>query len=274
MTNVATTIDLGLIVNNEQVMVSSRTVAEKFGRRHDNILQRIKNLDCSEEFTALNFQVSEYRDSTGRSNSEFLMTRDGFTFCVMGMTGKKAAEFKEKYIQAFNEMEQRLKSNGLKMPESVQDVVGLLAQYATAQQAEVKALEGRVERASSALKLVNNYIDNDRPLNAEEITDIERHMVATLNQHKLLALDYRFLGTRFVNLPLNALKKDLIVAFAPADYPNARGVPGRMWSTLLSVKDIDAVKCWITEHRFNEATLKRLKVNVLAAGFQWNFVGY
>ena len=33
------------------------------------------------------------------------MTRDGFTFLVMGYRGKKAARFKETYIKRFNRME-------------------------------------------------------------------------------------------------------------------------------------------------------------------------
>lgn len=39
----------------------------------------------------------------------FLMTRDGFTLLAMGFTGKKALEWKIRYIQAFNEMERKLK---------------------------------------------------------------------------------------------------------------------------------------------------------------------
>ena len=37
------------------------------------------------------------------------MTKDGFTFLVMGYTGKKAAAFKEAYIKRFNEMEAELR---------------------------------------------------------------------------------------------------------------------------------------------------------------------
>ena len=37
------------------------------------------------------------------------MTRDGFTLLAMGFTGKKALEWKIRYIQAFNEMERKLK---------------------------------------------------------------------------------------------------------------------------------------------------------------------
>lgn len=35
----------------------------------------------------------------------YLMNRDGFTFLVMGFTGKKANEWKWQYIKAFNQME-------------------------------------------------------------------------------------------------------------------------------------------------------------------------
>lgn len=37
------------------------------------------------------------------------ITRDGFTILVMGFTGKRAMEFKEKYIEAFNRMEDELR---------------------------------------------------------------------------------------------------------------------------------------------------------------------
>ena len=36
------------------------------------------------------------------------MTRDGFTFLAMGFTGARAAAWKEKYIAAFNAMEETL----------------------------------------------------------------------------------------------------------------------------------------------------------------------
>ena len=36
---------------------------------------------------------------------EYLMNRDGFSLLAMGFTGKKALEWKVKYIQAFNAME-------------------------------------------------------------------------------------------------------------------------------------------------------------------------
>jgi Rha family phage regulatory protein len=85
-------------------------VSEEFGKRHDNVIRDIKNLDCSELFHLLNFEEIAYKDDQGRKYPEYLMTKDGFTFLVMGYRGKKAARFKEAYIRRFNEMEQFIRS--------------------------------------------------------------------------------------------------------------------------------------------------------------------
>lgn len=89
---------------------SSRQVAEEFGKQHDNVLRDIRNLDCSLGFNVLNFEGVKYKDAKGEKRPEYLMTKDGFTFLVMGYRGKKAAKFKEAYINRFNQMEQFIKS--------------------------------------------------------------------------------------------------------------------------------------------------------------------
>ncbi len=65
-------------------------MAEAFGKRHDNVLRDIETLECSREFTALNFEAGSYVDPTGRTLSRYEMTRDGFSFLVMGFTGAEA----------------------------------------------------------------------------------------------------------------------------------------------------------------------------------------
>lgn len=86
-------------------MTTSRDVAHVFGKEHKNVLQAIENLDCSDDFNELNFQLVKYIDEKGEKRPMYRMTRDGFSFLVMGFRGKKSAEFKEKFIQRFNEME-------------------------------------------------------------------------------------------------------------------------------------------------------------------------
>ena len=55
-----------------------------------------------------NFAPVDYVDEKGESRRSIDMTRDGFMFIVMGFTGKRAAQFKERFIAAFNEMERAL----------------------------------------------------------------------------------------------------------------------------------------------------------------------
>lgn len=99
-----------VMVNNDRVVTTSLQVAEKFGKLHKNVIRAIKNLDCSEEFNRLNFEPVEYTDAKGEKRIMYYITRDGFAFLVMGFTGKVAAKFKEAYINAFNEMEDILRS--------------------------------------------------------------------------------------------------------------------------------------------------------------------
>lgn len=78
-------------LKRDEPRVSSRSIAEYFEKRHDNVLRDIQDLDCSEEFSLLNFEESNYKDPRGKKQPEYLITRDGFMFLVMGFTGKKAA---------------------------------------------------------------------------------------------------------------------------------------------------------------------------------------
>lgn len=92
-------------VNKEDVtVVTSLDVADTFEKRHADVLRDIEHLKCSEEFTQRNFALTSYRDTSGKSNKEYLITRDGFTILVMGYTSEKAMRFKEAYIKQFNAM--------------------------------------------------------------------------------------------------------------------------------------------------------------------------
>lgn len=84
---------------NGQIVVSSRMVAERFGKEYKNVLRDIDSLIGS-KLSLLNsyFMLSNYVDDRNRTQKEYLMTRDGFTFIFMGFTGKEADEFKLAYI--------------------------------------------------------------------------------------------------------------------------------------------------------------------------------
>lgn len=104
-----------------ELVVSSREVARNFEKQHSEILKRIQGYDRNGEHingllddmdssvnTLQYFIPSEYKDASGKSNIEYLLPRDGFSLLVMGFTGQRALEWKLKYIEAFNAMEQQL----------------------------------------------------------------------------------------------------------------------------------------------------------------------
>ena len=96
-------------VNKEEVtVVTSLDIAETFGKEHKNVLRDIRELECSDEFNRLNFELTSYIDARNRKQDMYYITRDGFTLLVMGYTGEKAMRFKEAYIRQFNAMEKAL----------------------------------------------------------------------------------------------------------------------------------------------------------------------
>lgn len=109
-----------------RAVTTSLAVATYFGKRHDDILKKINNLECSSEFIARNFAGNEYTDSIGRILPCYEITRSGFMFLVMGFTGKKAALLKENYINAFDAMEANLTGLVPTLPETTQLLITLV----------------------------------------------------------------------------------------------------------------------------------------------------
>lgn len=93
---------------------TSVLVAQKFGKRHDNIMRDIESLECSPKFRLLNFEESTYR-LRGKDYPMYIISRDGFAFLVMGFTGLSAAKFKEEYIEQFNKMEEIIRDTPPRM---------------------------------------------------------------------------------------------------------------------------------------------------------------
>jgi len=120
--------ELGLVVVDSKVVVSSRVVAEVFEKEHKDVLRAIRNLETTEEFRERNFapmqEVVKMPTGGVRQDPIYLLTRDGFTILAMGFTGPKAMRFKEAYINAFNKMEEELRQ---KKQASIEDMYSILA---------------------------------------------------------------------------------------------------------------------------------------------------
>lgn len=117
-----------VIMQNQQAVTTSLKVAEVFGKEHRNVMQSIKNLTAENSAVKKMFVESTYLNSRGQEWPMFYMNRDGFTLLAMGFTGKKALEFKLKYIEAFNKMESYIKKEQqFAMPKTFGEALQLAA---------------------------------------------------------------------------------------------------------------------------------------------------
>ncbi|HDD8694935.1 TPA: Rha family transcriptional regulator [Escherichia coli] len=143
-----------------QAVTSSLAVANFFSKRHDDVLKKIRTLECSASFTARNFSVSDYTDCTGRKLPCYQITRDGFAFLAMGFTGKRAAQFKEAYINAFNQMEKQLSKPAV--PSDVAHNASVLYSYISSiHQVWLQQLYPMLAKAESSLAVsLYDYIND------------------------------------------------------------------------------------------------------------------
>lgn len=119
-----------VIMKNQRAVTTSLRVAEVFGKEHKRVLRAIENkLQNTETKNGLSEMFAEgaYTDASGKTNKMYYMNRDGFTFIAFGFTGRQADEFKLKYIEAFNRMEETLK-NQPRLPQTTDEKIYLLLQ--------------------------------------------------------------------------------------------------------------------------------------------------
>lgn len=102
--------------NSNKPVTTSKKIAEVFEKRHDNVLRDIENLAGG----LLNFEemyqkATYIHEQNGQEYPMYYITRDGFSLLAMGFTGQKALEWKVKYIEAFNYMEEQLNTPEIQM---------------------------------------------------------------------------------------------------------------------------------------------------------------
>ena len=98
-----------VIMKDRQAVTDSLTVAKSFEKNHRDVLRSARNLSAQNCAVKKMFFESTYINQQGHEQPLIYMNRDGFTLLAMSFTGKKALDFKLKYIQAFNEMEKRIR---------------------------------------------------------------------------------------------------------------------------------------------------------------------
>ncbi|WHQ78835.1 Rha family transcriptional regulator [Latilactobacillus curvatus] len=153
-----------VIMKDQQAVTSSLQVAGVFEKRHDHILRDIESIkEDVPNFGEMFFKGKE-PDSYSRERKVYFMNRDGFALLAMGFTGKKALNFKLKYIKAFNQMESEVKSQN-KLPSTPQEKLSLLMQ-------NVVEANGRVEEIDTRV----SDLENNAPLSPSVYSYLSRRI--------------------------------------------------------------------------------------------------
>lgn len=138
------------------LVVSSQVLAEEFGKRHGDVINQISKISINENVRSLIFE-SNYKDSRGRIQKEYLLTKDGFTLYMFNIQGHQ--DFKMNYINKFNEMEDHIKNQTLKLPTTYKEA--LLELVAKEEENEKLKLETEISRQRiSEMKPKASYYDN------------------------------------------------------------------------------------------------------------------
>ena len=83
---------------------TSLNIAEVFGKEHRHILDKIENLECSQQFAETNFRLGQYADKNNQMRKMYDITRDGFTFLAMGFIGSAYCAYPNQRIRGVDRM--------------------------------------------------------------------------------------------------------------------------------------------------------------------------
>lgn len=143
-----------VIMHDEKVVTTSLKVAEIFEKEHRDVMKSIRNLTAQNFAVKKMFVEESYLNSRNQQQPMFYMNRDGFTLLAMGFTGSKAMEFKLKYIEAFNKMEQIVRQE---LPQTPEEKLALTMQVTLRLDKRVGNLEKSIDEIQN-----KSEIDSDQ----------------------------------------------------------------------------------------------------------------
>ena len=218
---------------NGVAVVSSRVVAQDFGKRHDNVIRDIEAIS-SEMSTPQNrglFIESKYKASNGKMNKEYLLTRDGFSLLVMGFNGKEALQWKLKYIEAFNKMEEQIKQAShnpyANLSPELQSIIMLDQKQQQLEQNQTKLNQRMIE------------LEENAKLEAGEYSLVSKRISSRIN----IVLKERGINRHFIGELYKALNRDI------------KEVTGIQTRTQLRQKHLDMVLELINDWQPSRATI-------------------
>lgn len=148
-----------VVMKNQQAVTTSLKVAEVFSKAHRDVLKAIRNLTAQNCAVGNMFDEGTYINKQGHEQPMYFMNRDGFSLLVMGFTGDKALQFKVKYIEAFNKMEQVIKSEAL--PQTTDEQIELVYKSLVEKNKEIEHTNKRVDKVEKDIQQIKDTAEVD-----------------------------------------------------------------------------------------------------------------
>ena len=176
-------------IENNQIVTSSRQVAETFHKQHRHVLRDIRSImqgvsNFGHTPSPPMFYETKYlNQQNGQEYPEYLMNRDGFSLLVMGFTGKEAMQWKIKYIQAFNEMEAELNRRNNNLPDFSNPVEAARA-WADVMEAHQKAV-AQIEADKPKVLFANSIEISDTSIAIGDMSKLLKQKGVDIGRNRL-----------------------------------------------------------------------------------------
>lgn len=178
-------------INQNKVFADSRIIADTFGKAHRNVMRDIESLienlnENNAQNITLLFSKKKFINEINREYFYYEMNRDGFSLLVMGFTGKKAFQWKIKFIEAFNLMEKTLlnknneewlttREQGKLIRRNETDTIQEFTDYAISQGS--KSAQFYYKHYTNATYKALQLLENKKPKTRETLDLLQLHQL-------------------------------------------------------------------------------------------------
>jgi Rha family phage regulatory protein len=193
--------------SGQQVRTDSLIVADRFKKRHGNVIRKIENLMKMKSADRLNFELVEYADQKGEMRKFYTMDRKSFAILAMSFTEDLALRWKLDFLSAFESMERALlrqhnlewqsyrlegKEHRLELTDSIQKLVQLAERQGSryASRYYVSFTQMVYQQVFGLKKVPGNFRDLLDEASLKRLRFIEEHAAIWLNEAVQEAIDY------------------------------------------------------------------------------------
>lgn len=245
--------DLTIINQNNQFLVESREVAELIEKKHDNLLRDIRGykkiLEDSSNLKSQDFFIeSTYINAQNKIQPCYLLTKKGCDMVANKMTGEKGIIFTAIYVTKFEEMEQELKEQQLKLPTTYKEALQqLLIEVEEKEQLQLENQTMRPKADYFDALVERNLLTNIRDT-AKELGVKEKVFVLWLIEKKYCYRDLKGKIKPYSNKMQYFELKEFTTPHGHSDTQTLINPKGREAFRLLLIKDglVREKECQIT----------------------------